>query len=71
MKTQRVEHTGPRIETGPVKFGGDWTGVFIRGDEAMNFGKMLLVSLDKSEEHKNSVLRELAGVLMAYRENDK
>jgi hypothetical protein len=22
-----------RVETGPVKFGGDWTGLFIRGDE--------------------------------------
>jgi hypothetical protein len=25
----------PRVETGPVRFGGDWAGVFIRGDEAL------------------------------------
>lgn len=24
-----------RVETGPVKFGEDWTGVFIRGDNAL------------------------------------
>ena len=24
-----------RIETGPIKFGEDWTGVFIRGDNAI------------------------------------
>lgn len=24
-----------RPETGPMKFGDDWTGVFIRGDEAL------------------------------------
>lgn len=24
----------PRVETGPVRFGDDWTGVFIRGDNA-------------------------------------
>jgi hypothetical protein len=33
-----------RIETGPVKFGKDWTGVFIRGDEV--FG--LLLALEQS-----------------------
>ncbi len=30
-----------RPETGPMKFGEDWTGVFIRGDDAMYF-KMCL-----------------------------
>lgn len=24
-----------RVETGPVQFGGDWPGVFIRGDSAL------------------------------------
>lgn len=28
-----------RVETGPVQFGDDWPGVFIRGDNA--FGYML------------------------------
>lgn len=26
-----------RVETGPIKFGDDWTGVFIRGDNAFNY----------------------------------
>lgn len=26
---------GGRVETGPVQFGDDWPGVFIRGDEAL------------------------------------
>jgi len=30
-----------RAETGPMKFGDDWTGLFIRGDNAMVY-KMLL-----------------------------
>lgn len=25
----------PRIETGPLCFDGDWTGIFIRGDNAL------------------------------------
>lgn len=35
MKTQQLTSVEPdRVETGPVKFGDDWTGVFIRGDDA-------------------------------------
>lgn len=26
---------GNRLETGPIKFGDDWPGVFIRGDNAL------------------------------------
>ena len=26
-----------RIETGPIQFGADWPGVFIRGDDCVNF----------------------------------
>lgn len=25
----------PRVETGPVQFGDDWPGMFIRGDDCM------------------------------------
>jgi hypothetical protein len=25
----------PRVETGAVQFGGDWPGLFIRGDDAV------------------------------------
>lgn len=38
MGELRVE---PRIETGPVQFGDDWPGVFIRGDNAMYFATLL------------------------------
>lgn len=30
-----------RVETGPVRFGNDWAGIFIRGDEAHYFAFML------------------------------
>ena len=26
---------GKRVESGPVKFGDDWAGVFLRGDDAL------------------------------------
>lgn len=31
----------PRVETGPIKFGDDWTGVFIRGDRAFGIVQIL------------------------------
>jgi len=30
-----------RVETGPVQFGDDWPGVFIRGDNANYYAFML------------------------------
>lgn len=32
---------GPRVETGPVRFGDDWPGLFIRGDNAIMFASSL------------------------------
>lgn len=30
-----------RVETGPMQFGDDWPGVFIRGDNAFHFATLL------------------------------
>jgi hypothetical protein len=32
---------GGRIESGPLKFGDDWPGIFLRGDSALFFAKAL------------------------------
>jgi hypothetical protein len=40
-----------RPETGPMKFGDDWTGVFIRGDDALNYALALKGLL---EAHKDA-----------------
>jgi len=39
-----------RTATGPLKFGDDWPGVFIRGDEALGYAgklRMLLAGAEK------------------------
>jgi hypothetical protein len=33
---------GGRVETGPVQFGDDWPGLFIRGDNAFGYAMSLL-----------------------------
>lgn len=36
---------GTRPETGPMRFHGDWTGIFIRGDNALGISHMLNESI--------------------------
>lgn len=47
-----------RAETGPIQFGDDWPGVFIRGDNAFHFAMHLatiLADVTNSPEHPMSV----------------
>jgi hypothetical protein len=48
----KIPHTGPRIETGPIQFGDDWPGVFIRGDNALYFAEQLRVILSRANDYK-------------------
>jgi hypothetical protein len=45
MSVRKLPALDQRIETGPVQFGDDWPGVFIRGDNALWFAKCLEVAL--------------------------
>jgi hypothetical protein len=45
MSVRKLPALVERIETGPVQFGDDWPGVFIRGDNALWFAKCLEIAL--------------------------
>lgn len=55
MKPQFIDRDSslPRVETGPVKFGDDWTGTFIRGDNAANYSMHLEMVIDILERVPN------------------
>jgi hypothetical protein len=36
MTLRNLAASDPRMETGPLQFGGDWPGVFFRGDDALS-----------------------------------
>lgn len=66
-----------RAESGPVKFGDDWTGVFFRGDTAHYYGialKELLAQLPATDDHESSpvlakiILKGLVNDLLACNE---
>lgn len=59
-----------RVETGPVQFGDDWPGVFIRGDNAAGFAlalKDLLIASpnEPSDPFSYMTLRGLLDILEA------
>lgn len=41
MTIRKLPAVDDRVETGPVQFGDDWPGVFIRGDNAAYFAMAL------------------------------
>ena len=59
-----------RIETGPIQFGDDWPGVFIRGDNAMHYGFSLQTFLDSNRSTQmgwveKAILESLVKILMS------
>lgn len=54
-----------RIETGALKFGDDWPGVFIRGDEAIAFVQLIHHVSKSAESADLEGLRELERLLMS------
>lgn len=51
MKPRKLREYKNRVETGPVVFGPDWPGVFIRGDNALGWGwnlRNVIVKLTKN-----------------------
>jgi hypothetical protein len=58
----------PRVETGPVQFGEDWPGTFIRGDHAAHYACILseiVEALPEQEWLMKSVLKGLVSDLKA------
>ncbi len=44
-----------RVETGPIQFGDDWPGVFIRGDNALQYAMVLeqaVQCVSKKDQHE-------------------
>ncbi len=52
----------PRIETGVVRFGDDWCGVFIRGDDSANYAMSLRNVLHPNGEDVDAMTGALARI---------
>jgi hypothetical protein len=46
-KLQKIVLDGARPGTGPMQFGDDWPGVFIRGDDALGYALALRRAVER------------------------
>lgn len=62
MQTMHFDDLPARIHTGPVKFGHDWTGVFVRGDNCAEMSRLLTFAARvlEGESHSDLVKAALA-----------
>ena len=74
---REIKHDGAqcgRVETGPLRIGHDWCGVFIRGDDAQNFALSIRCVVGAGGEdsyasdHDEAKLIELAEILESSKE---
>lgn len=49
-KPRLFEAVEQRVETGPIQFGDDWPGIFIRGDNALYISYCLQHVVDPMKE---------------------
>lgn len=46
MTVRHIPKQEERVETGPVQFGDDWPGIFIRGDNSLYYARVLSMLLE-------------------------
>jgi len=63
---RKVPAVEPRVETGPIQFGDDWPGTFIRGDNAFAYAMYLEIVLAESKADPISIAM-LKGLLSDLR----
>jgi len=69
MDTQHCK-AAERLSTGPLKPAGDWTGVFVRSDEAMTYAHLLMavakrLPADEVSQQLSVGLSELRDLLLS------
>jgi len=54
-----------KVPTGPMRFRGDWPGIFVRGDEALGMARILhvIVATPGLAPHFVIFLKEIAELL--------
>jgi hypothetical protein len=65
LKARLFPQQEDRVETGPIQFGNDWPGIFIRGDNAL----ALAMALRNNKAHPDDIFTALqVGGLVALLE---
>jgi len=57
--SEAIEEQPKRRETGPIQFGDDWPGIFIRGDEALGMAVYLEAFLNGLDFYRTAIERHI------------
>jgi hypothetical protein len=60
---QFVPHDGPRIETGALRVGDDWRGLFVRGDNCIAYATLTRLHAKHLRDLNTPDLTLTAGLL--------
>ena len=60
-----------RVETGPTRFGNDWCGVFIRGDNAFGYALDLQIALGEEKFENTHTALSLRRLLILLQSCDE
>jgi hypothetical protein len=63
LPVRELPECEPRIDDGPLQFGADWPGLFLRGDTAMNYAYHLRMMLHGKSQVNGVSRKVLLGLL--------
>lgn len=56
LKVKKLSNQKKRVETGPIQFGEDWPGLFIRGDNCIYHSMYLRIVLESIKDSQDKLL---------------
>lgn len=59
VQRYEIPNLKDRVETGPVRFNDDWTGVFFRGDNALHYAMLLRYTIENYLKDDIDVLTKM------------
>lgn len=74
MDFRQLPEQTPRVETGAIRFGKDWTGTFLRGDDSFGYAlqlRYLLTLLKAQEPIPNYLLIVIASLASTLEESNE
>ncbi len=72
MEIRQLQEQTERVETGPTRFGDDWCGVFIRGDNAAALAMYVESMLQgQADELERMQIEDLCALLRSCIEPQK
>lgn len=70
IKVRRLPAEDERVETGPIMFGDDWPGTFIRGDDAFLYLTALRRLMLDNPDTDTLIVSALRGLLSDLESSD-